>query len=102
MALFADSFRDSSSIFSNVLQRSSGTENTVIDRWAYLVNPLRRSVSIDRCRRYVPFEPVQLGYEILDLLLDVFGMLQVSVSVTPDSRSLDKYLVMFDERAHPT
>ena len=59
-------------------------------------------VSIDRCRRYVPFEPVQLGYEILDLLLDVFGMLRVSVSVTPDSRSLDKYLVMFDERAHPT
>ena len=59
-------------------------------------------VSVDRCHGNVLFEPLQLGYEIFDLLLDVLGMLRVSMSVMPDSRSLIQYLVMFDERIYPT
>ena len=54
-------------------------------------------VPIDRCRGDVLFEPIQLGYQILDLLLDVFRMLQESVSVEGDSRSLNRYLVVFDK-----
>ena len=57
-------------------------------------------ISINRCCGDVSFEPLQLGYEILDLLLDVLGMLQTVVSVAGDDHSPNKYLVMLDERAH--
>jgi len=58
------------------------------------------SVSIDRCRENVLFEPIQLRYKFLDLLLDVLGMLGVSASVVCDGHPLDLYLIMLDERAH--
>ena len=32
-------------------------------------------VSIDSCRSDVPFEPVQQGFEILNLLVDIFKLL---------------------------
>ena len=57
-------------------------------------------ISIDRLRGDVSFEPIQLGYKILDLFLDIFGMLGPHVSVVYDSQSLDRYLVMSDERSH--
>jgi len=59
-------------------------------------------VSVDSCRGNGLFEPVQLGFEVLNLLLEIFELLQASVSVVRDGHQLDQYLVMLDERAHPT
>jgi len=38
--------------------------------------------------------------KILDLLPDIFELLQIFVSITRDSQPLDHYLIMFDERVH--
>ena len=59
-------------------------------------------VSVDSCRGNVSFEPVQLGFEVFDLLLDIFELLRASVSVVRDGYQLDQYLVMVDERADST
>ena len=65
--------------------------------------PFRLSrVPVDSCRGDVPFKPVQLGFEVFDLLLDIFELLRASVSVVRDSHEFDQYLVMVDERAHST
>jgi len=58
-------------------------------------------VFVNRCRGIVWFEPVQLGLETLDLILDTSEFLRPSRSVVRDSRLPDKYLIMPDERAHP-
>ena len=57
-------------------------------------------VSIDSCRGDIPFEPVQLGFEVFDLLLKIFELLPASVSDVCDDHRLDRYLVMLNERAH--
>jgi len=57
-------------------------------------------VSINRCSSDVLLEPIQLGYKFLDLLLDIFELLRVTVSVVRNGHSLDQYLVMLDERVH--
>ena len=59
-------------------------------------------VSVDSCRGNVLFEPVQLGFEVFDLLLEIFELLRGSVSVVRDSHELGQYLVMVDEGAHST
>ena len=59
-------------------------------------------VSADSCRGNVLFEPVQLGFEVFNLLFEIFELLQASVSVLRDGHQLDQYLVMLDERAHST
>jgi len=41
-------------------------------------------VAVDRRRGDALFEPIQLGYEILDLFLDILEMLRVIVSVVWD------------------
>ena len=46
-------------------------------------------VSIDSCRGEGLFEPVQLRFKILNLLLDIFKLLRPSVSVAHDSNSPD-------------
>jgi len=48
------------------------------------------------------FESVQLGSELSDILLDIFEFLRESMSVVFGSDQLDRYLVMLDERVHPT
>ena len=58
-------------------------------------------VSINSCRSDALFEPVQLGFETLDLLLDIFEFLGPYVSIVRDGNSLEEYLIMFDERVHP-
>jgi len=57
-------------------------------------------VSVNRCRGSALFEPVQLGLETLDLILDTSEFLRTSRSVVRDSRLTDQYLIMLDERAH--
>jgi len=59
-------------------------------------------VPVDGCRGNVPFKPVQLGFEVFDLLLEIFELLRAPASVVRDDHQLDQYLVMFDERAHST
>ena len=59
-------------------------------------------VSVDSCCGNVLFEPVQLGFEVFDLLLEILVLLRGSVSVVRDGHELDQYLVMVDERAHST
>ena len=59
-------------------------------------------VSVDSRRGNVSFEPVQLGFEVFDPLLDIFELLRASVSVVRDGHQFDQYLVMLDERAHST
>ena len=46
-------------------------------------------VAIDSCRGNGLSKPIQLGFEILDLLLDIFEFLRPSVSVVHGSNSLD-------------
>ena len=58
-------------------------------------------VSIDSCCSDVPFEPFQLGFEILNLLPDILEFLRPSMSVVHDSNPLHRYLIMLDERVHP-
>jgi hypothetical protein len=43
-------------------------------------------VSVDGCRGNVLFEPVQLGFEVSYLLLEIFELLRASVSIVDDSR----------------
>ena len=57
-------------------------------------------VSVDSCRGNAFFEPAQPGFEVLDLLLDIFELLQMPASAVHDGHQLDQYLVMLDERAH--
>jgi len=59
-------------------------------------------VSIGRCRGDVLPEPIQLGQELLNLLLDIFKFLRATTSVMQDIHPVDQYLVMPDERVHPT
>ena len=59
-------------------------------------------VSIDSCRGKVSFEPVQLRFEVFDLLLDILELLRAFVSVVRDDHQPDQYLVMVDERADST
>jgi len=59
-------------------------------------------ISVDSCRGDVLFKPIQLGFEVFDLLLEIFELLRASVSVVRDGHQLDQYLVMLDERAHTT
>jgi hypothetical protein len=47
-------------------------------------------VPIDCCSD-VLFEPIQLGYKVLDLLLDVLRMLGASMSAARDSHPLHQY-----------
>ena len=70
--------------------------------WSILSVVPSPRVSVDSCRSNVLFEPVQLGFEVLNLLLEIFELLQASVSVVRDGHQLDQYLVMLDERAHST
>ena len=67
----------------------------------FFASPGLLKVSIDGCRSDVLFEPVQLGFEILNLPLDIFEFLRPPVSVAHDSSSLDQYFIMLDERFHP-
>ena len=68
-----------------------------------LLASLRLSrISIDERRGNILFEPVQLGFEALYLLLDISEFLRASVSAMCDDHQLDRYLVMLDERAHST
>jgi len=92
-------------MFPNVLQRQLGADGVVIIESIHVPGQLPTpicflSVSIDRCRGDVLFEPIQLRYKFLGLLLDIFGVLERSVSVVCDGHSLDQYLIMLDERAH--
>ena len=57
-------------------------------------------VSIDSCRGNILFEPVQLGFEVFYLLLDISEFLRASVSAVCNDDQLDRYLVMLNERAH--
>ena len=59
-------------------------------------------VPVDSCRGDIPFKSVQLGFEVFDLLLDIFELLRASVSVIRDGHQLDQYLVMLDQRADST
>ena len=59
-------------------------------------------VPVDSCCGNVLFEPVQLGFEVFDLLLEIFELLRASALVVRDSHQLNQYLVMLDERAHST
>ena len=59
-------------------------------------------VSVGSCRGNVSFEPVQLGFEVFDLLLDILELLRASVSVVRGGHQFDQYLVMLDERADST
>jgi len=59
-------------------------------------------VSVDTGRGNVLFESVQMGSELLDLLLDVFEFLQESMSVVCGGHQMDRYLVMLDESVHST
>jgi len=59
-------------------------------------------VSVDSCRGNILFEPVQLGFEVSYLLLEIFELLRARVSVVCDGHRLDQYLIMLDERAHST
>jgi len=59
-------------------------------------------VPVNSCRGNVLFEPVQLGFEIRYLLLEIFELLRAFVSVVCDSHRFDQYLVVLDERVHPT
>ena len=58
-------------------------------------------VSINRCHDDVLFEPIQLGYKILNLLLDIFGVLRTCALVVRGGNPLNPYLIMPDECAHP-
>jgi hypothetical protein len=78
MAPLTNSFWDTSSIFSNVLERSLGVVDAhesirVLGQPCASIRLL--GVSIDRGGGDVPFESIQLGDKILDLLLDIFRML---------------------------
>ena len=57
-------------------------------------------VPVDSCCGNVLFEPVQLGFEVFDLLLKILELLRASVLVMRDGHQLDQYLIMLDERAH--
>jgi len=46
-------------------------------------------VPVDSCRGNVLFEPVQLGFEVFDLLLEIFELLRASVSAVRDGHQLD-------------
>jgi len=46
-------------------------------------------VSVDSCRGNVLFKPVQLGFEVFDLLFEIFELLRASVSVVRDGHQLD-------------
>jgi len=59
-------------------------------------------VSVDSCCGDALFEPVQPGFEVCYLLLEIFELLRASVSAVCDGYQLDQYLVMLDERAHST
>ena len=59
-------------------------------------------VSINRCRGDGLFEPVELGLETFDPLLDVFEFLSPLISALDDTHLLDQYLVVFYERIHTT
>jgi len=59
-------------------------------------------VSIDRCRDDVLLEPIQLGQELPDLLLDILELLRVTMSVLQDIHLVDRYLVMLDECVYST
>ena len=59
-------------------------------------------ISVNSCRSDAFFEPVQLGFEILYLLPEIFELLRAPVSVVRDSHKLDQYLVMLDECIHST
>ena len=59
-------------------------------------------VSVNGCRGDALFEPVQLGFEVGYLLLEIFELLRAPVSVVCDGYKLDQYLVVLDERIHST
>ena len=63
-------------------------------------SPRLLRISINRCCGNVLFELVKLGFETFNLLLDVFKFLGPSMSVVRGGHSLDRYLVMLDERVH--
>ena len=59
-------------------------------------------VPVDSCRGNVLFEPIQLRFEVFDLLLEILELLRASVSTVCNNYQLDQYLAMLDERAHST
>ena len=59
-------------------------------------------VPVDSCCGDTLFKPVQLGFEVFDLLLEIVELLRTSASVARDGHQLDQYLVMLDERADST
>ena len=56
---------------------------------------------IDHCRGDALFEPFQLVFETLNLLLDTFELLQPSMSVAHDGDSLDQCLTILYKCVHP-
>jgi len=59
-------------------------------------------VSIDLFRGDVLLEPIQLGQEFFDSLLDILELLRKTVSVLEDGHPPNQYLKMLDERVYPT
>jgi hypothetical protein len=105
MALFASSFWDTSSICLNVLRTTVGSGHNC-RRSAHVPGQLPASIRllgvfVNGRSGDVLFEPVQLRYKFLDLLLDIFKFLRATVSVVRDDHRLDQYLIVLDERAHP-
>jgi hypothetical protein len=93
---------DRFSIFSNALQgtlrRINGGERlaSILGQLSASLRLLR--VPINRCCGNVLFEPVQQGYKVFHLLLDIFKMLGVSVSVVCGDHPLEyQYLVVLDQ-----
>jgi len=103
---FANSFPDSCSIFSNVLERQLGVVGAVVNLCTHLANSLRRFVSSG--------SPSTVDVVMLCLSLSNWGMRSPIFSLTSSKccnrsgsvvgygKSVDRYLVMFDERVHAT
>ena len=57
-------------------------------------------VSIDRCCGNILLESFELGFEIFNLVLDIFKFLRAPMLVVCNSHPLNQYLVMLDKSAH--
>ena len=55
----------------------------------FLASSRLSGISIDGCRGNILFEPVQLGFEVPYLLLDISEFLRASVSVVCNGDQLD-------------
>jgi len=78
------------------------SEQSVSAPGQFVASSRLSGVFVDTSRGNVLFESVQLGFEVSDLLLEVFEFLRASVSVVCGGDQLDRYLVMLDEGVHST